>query len=352
MRTKHRITEIDIAKAIGILCVFIGHRTSGVLHNYVYLFHMPLFLILSGCMIREEKVPGLRKFFSDNKLIASYLVYSIIFVMFNLLRNQNFNSFLSDVGNSFTLFGIHTLWFLSGLWLSKIIIRFLFIINNRWIRDAIVALFYIVCYWLCALLIQLEYNGFAEKMLKSLSWSLVRTGVILIFVYLGFKLKKYIFSSISYFKNHLMIALLVMIVAGAVLIPFSLFEVLDYHLLINGLFILNIFYGLVGTIFILSLSTIITLIFQRFIKPGVFIGKNSIHFMASEFFGFSLIFILNKLLGSYGYVKYIEFILYFMLLSLCIWIVAPLVDKLINFVSKVIELIAIKLFKLKSLNDK
>ena len=33
-----RIIEIDIAKALGIICVLIGHRTNGVIASFIYLF--------------------------------------------------------------------------------------------------------------------------------------------------------------------------------------------------------------------------------------------------------------------------------------------------------------------------
>ena len=87
---KQRIAEIDVAKAIGIICVIIGHGTTGVIHNYIYLFHMPLFFILSGYMIKGEKL-----------------------------------SFLANVMNTCTLYGIHPLWFISSLWIAKLAIRIL-----------------------------------------------------------------------------------------------------------------------------------------------------------------------------------------------------------------------------------
>ena len=47
---KERIHWIDIAKGIAIICVFLGHTitTEGVLSSFIYLFHMPLFFMLSG----------------------------------------------------------------------------------------------------------------------------------------------------------------------------------------------------------------------------------------------------------------------------------------------------------------
>ena len=50
-----RVTYIDIAKGLAILCVIIGHTTQyidiGIINPFVFSFHMPLFFVLSGwCM--------------------------------------------------------------------------------------------------------------------------------------------------------------------------------------------------------------------------------------------------------------------------------------------------------------
>ena len=60
MDIKQRLTYIDIARAIGILFVVLGHvnqfyRDSQGIENsqtliFIYAFHMPLFFILSGIL--------------------------------------------------------------------------------------------------------------------------------------------------------------------------------------------------------------------------------------------------------------------------------------------------------------
>ena len=53
---KKRIEWIDYAKAIAIILVGIGHYSCPRnLLTWIYTFHMPLFLILSGCTFRVEK---------------------------------------------------------------------------------------------------------------------------------------------------------------------------------------------------------------------------------------------------------------------------------------------------------
>ena len=43
-----RIAWIDMAKAIAILLMVIGHEASGNIYTWIFSFHMPLFFILSG----------------------------------------------------------------------------------------------------------------------------------------------------------------------------------------------------------------------------------------------------------------------------------------------------------------
>ena len=52
--TVSRNVAIDIAKGLLILCVIIGHGTKNQsLSDFMYRFHMPLFLILSGCFLKK-----------------------------------------------------------------------------------------------------------------------------------------------------------------------------------------------------------------------------------------------------------------------------------------------------------
>ena len=49
--------QISIAKAIGIILMVTGHSgCPEYLHDFIYLFHMPLFYFLSAYFFRDEKV--------------------------------------------------------------------------------------------------------------------------------------------------------------------------------------------------------------------------------------------------------------------------------------------------------
>ena len=53
---KNRINSLDMAKGIGIILVVVGHSTfleENVL-TWISSFHMPLFFVLSGILIRKK----------------------------------------------------------------------------------------------------------------------------------------------------------------------------------------------------------------------------------------------------------------------------------------------------------
>lgn len=84
MDIKQRLTYIDIARAIGILFVVLGHvnqfyRDSQGIENsqtliFIYAFHMPLFFILSGILFSEKTFHDLSFFDFLIKKVKALLV--------------------------------------------------------------------------------------------------------------------------------------------------------------------------------------------------------------------------------------------------------------------------------------
>ena len=51
-----RISYIDNAKGILILCIILGHvYTGGGIHRLIYVFHVPAFFIISGILFNYSK---------------------------------------------------------------------------------------------------------------------------------------------------------------------------------------------------------------------------------------------------------------------------------------------------------
>lgn len=84
--------QVSIAKALGIILMVMGHAgCPEYLHDFIYLFHMPLFFFLSAYFFRDAKVVEsagqyvVRKF---KNLYWPYIKWSIIFLLLHNLFFQ------------------------------------------------------------------------------------------------------------------------------------------------------------------------------------------------------------------------------------------------------------------------
>lgn len=68
---------IDILKGIGIILVVIGHNSSGVLRNFIYTFHMPLFFIISGFLFSKKNIKDYLMN-SFQRLLIPYFLFLIL----------------------------------------------------------------------------------------------------------------------------------------------------------------------------------------------------------------------------------------------------------------------------------
>lgn len=124
-----RIAWIDIAKGLGILFVVIGHvRTISFIHDWIYLFHMPLFFLLSGIVFKvdEHWMPCIRK-----KVIHLLLPYVFFMVLLVPLRYVT-DYFCTGEWATFRLsmLGLSyfdkPLWFIFALFIVIAVMRTLF----------------------------------------------------------------------------------------------------------------------------------------------------------------------------------------------------------------------------------
>lgn len=82
-----RNETIDIAKAIGIILMVVGHtRCPDYLRQLIYLFHMPLFFLFSGYFFNQKYLDN-RKMFIKRKLKTLYLPYVKWSLLFLLIYN-------------------------------------------------------------------------------------------------------------------------------------------------------------------------------------------------------------------------------------------------------------------------
>lgn len=121
MRTgscNNRNKSIDIAKGLLILCVVIGHGTQNQsLSDFMYRFHMPLFLILSGCFLKKvEDVETYAKM-KATRLLTPYLIYMAIdFLIFEHLHS--FNRIIHYLYGGRFINGVY--WYITSLYIALV----------------------------------------------------------------------------------------------------------------------------------------------------------------------------------------------------------------------------------------
>lgn len=86
---KDRVEWIDIAKGMAMICIVAGHTGPKAVNDFVYLFHLSVFIFLSGYFYREEFSEHPIKFVSK-RVMKLYLLYWIYETVFLLGRNLFF----------------------------------------------------------------------------------------------------------------------------------------------------------------------------------------------------------------------------------------------------------------------
>ena len=82
-----RDVVVDLVKAVGIICVVIGHSSCPeFLRSVIYSFHMPLFFIASGLFFKEKYLYSKKDFFVK-KVKGLYIPFVCFSTLFLLLHN-------------------------------------------------------------------------------------------------------------------------------------------------------------------------------------------------------------------------------------------------------------------------
>ena len=87
MDSKARNNNIDIIKGIAIILMVYGH-TFGVARDFIYLFHMPVFIFVSGYCFNKAHGASLQQaegyFFSRvRRLLIPYMGFNIVYAILN-----------------------------------------------------------------------------------------------------------------------------------------------------------------------------------------------------------------------------------------------------------------------------
>ncbi|WP_411843685.1 acyltransferase family protein [Salinicoccus sp. HZC-1] len=144
---KKRIEWLDIAKALSIILVVLGHAGHAYLDIYLGWFRIPLFFFLSGILFKPVR---LKDFFlwsrkKVHRLMVPYFTYGIlIFIVFNY---QNLDMISEHIAT--LLYGGRVLqgpygvfWFITVLLLTQILLGLLSPFK-KWVQAAIVFILFL-----------------------------------------------------------------------------------------------------------------------------------------------------------------------------------------------------------------
>ena len=139
IKEKKRIKYIDIAKGIGILFVILSHSKFDqflflrILSNIGWMFHMPLFFILSGLCFRKKGKEIYYALFK--RLVIPFYFTILLFVIFYLVsghidesKDWIWGGIYGSGLNYYTPFyikGVGLIWFLWALFWAKIYLNYI-----------------------------------------------------------------------------------------------------------------------------------------------------------------------------------------------------------------------------------
>ncbi len=339
---KPRVEVFDIAKAIGILLVVVGHvlPEDNFFRVLIYTFHMPLFFMLSGVFINiDYKSTKDAIYYGIRNLVICYFFWSAMYILFDLvvecliLRRATFIQLVVDVYLTLVFRGILVLWFLPALIVAKIITIVLArATRSRVIFTAVALVLFLASAGIDHVLV-VTYTQLIDMVFFDLVTSILRALMITAFVLIGYAYKDWLYR-IAAERNLATQMVCVLCIALNMLVSNRL-GTINYYYLDSGLPLVSLVMGIGGTVAVLGIASLIaqkprkTMAFWSFIsKNSTFIFATHMYFAVAEVLSMVVVF-FNKYDNDY-----IRLVLLLLLeLTLCLT-VAPVVNKTLTRMSK------------------
>lgn len=270
-----RLPYIDIAKGIGILLVVLGHvQTYASVHDMVYLFHMPLFFLLSGMVFKKDESWWVCMKKKLVHLLLPYLFFMVLFVPLRIITDYLCTGEvpvlrLSMLGLSYF---DAPLWFVIALFGVIVIMRSsLSFIRNRYI---------IAC-----LIIALSITGYLLMLNKIHLAYISRALYLLPFFALGMIIKKWQNTKLLFIAGILLFGFGIVGLGQGHLVPDTLQMQIDS----NPLFVYLPAIG--GSMLVLAVSLAGSKVMLRNVNGGgnwlsrcfSYLGRNSFYIFAAHF---------------------------------------------------------------------
>lgn len=308
-----RNPAIDIMKAIGIFLVIVGHNSSGILNNYIYSFHMPMFFIIAGYLWREKNI-GVSLLRDCKRLILPYVAYFVIFAIARYIYTGVTVSRVMQTTvmicwascHRIEIFGHHiqgvgALWFLPALFVCKNIFNAIHVkfgtLKKRLKVKAVYACMY-VCIGICAAI-----GAFIHRKYFPLPFGLTTGMNALVFFCVGHWIKVELneISRLDVIAWYYKITILIAWGALGWFVRNGMASCENYH------FPLNYVTGICGTILCYYLTTWLYKSAPHLSKALQTIGQYTIS-----------VLLIHQLVEDYGWVIKLDYTNHFSLISFTI----------------------------------
>ncbi|MBZ9609303.1 acyltransferase family protein [Clostridium estertheticum] len=300
VKTKN-VDYMDIAKAIGIIFVILGH-TDFKYSNIIYLFHMPLFFFISGYFFENYYFINPMKVFVKKvrSLYFPYVKYCVIFLAFhNIFFYMNIYSNDSNhvgivLANKYSISQfikeiLHILWFSSSeqllgtFWFLYVLfgVEILFCsigflvkkLTNKYLEE-IMGGITLVLFILAGILTNLKIS-----LPKNLNLILISMFVF----YIGYVYRKY--------EEKIKMNITTFVIFSILIIVCSSYSSVDMVSGYYSNFVLFIPVALLGIYLVIYISKLISIKFidTKIKKYFIYVGKNTLTIMALHFLSFKIV---------------------------------------------------------------
>lgn len=301
-------------KAIAIIAVVAGHTMFDPVHDFVYIYHLPVFYFVAGYFFKEVYADNKMEYVIKRmqRLLFPLICYGLVFLLaHNWLFSLNIYSdtygyqtatshlfgksdyisaikrlLLCDADGCGNLLG--ALWFVRSLMFSTIAFCFLLWLSKK---ISIIYKTQILCVYIFVIVLLLNA---LDSYLIPLSYNIVRDMLTLPYILIG-----YLFAGK---ENKIPTNISIFVILTFFLSIISVFYKTEISVHYDYLFTNYILCGL-GILWTYQLAGLLQ--FSRFRSCLCFIGKYTFEIMALHFLAFKLISILQ--IYIYGYdIKYLS----------------------------------------------
>lgn len=215
-REKH----MDIMKGLLIILVVVGHSTAGTMHDLIYLFHMPLFFIISGFFISNKSLGIASMKRKIGKLMLPYWVYLFIDVLM-VRRDFSPTRLFSVLWGGRYISGVY--WYITAFLFAQMLFYFVTRYIPRKAQILIILIAGIAAIMESNMIIMFADSDKIVGLLKSpgIPWNLDVSLLILVYLAVGFYFKDQINKLLKDDNRHFDIVAILVAVLLAILCGFN-----------------------------------------------------------------------------------------------------------------------------------